>query len=266
MLKYLFLHMHKTGGTSVVENFWKPSIPLDERYLEEDHLPGGPREQEAYLYNYMYCTARDFRLNYRDVFTAFWNTHLPRDRRLYLGHFGYGIHDVIGGPCRYATVVRDPIARTISHFHVVKSLKAFDGDFGDYIQSGGIETSNYQTMLLTRDGFSRRHCLTVADLDEALHNLTTEFDFCVTEDIDDFVDELIVKYRRPIVNARIWANRTDDSITVKGSPLFVHERFPVDESAMGLLIEKNQLDLVLYQSARDESRRRRRKTNQGGNE
>ena len=257
MLRHLFLHIHKTGGTSVVENLWRPLIPLAERYLEDDFLPGEPLEGSPYLFQHMYTIARDYHLRYRDVFAAFWNTHMPRDRRLYSGHFGFGIHEIIGEPYRYSTVIRHPVERTLSHFHLLKSIEAFPGGFADYLAADGYEVSNYQVKMLTRDGFFRFHMTESKYLDEALHHLMTEFDFCTTESIDDFMDELIARYHWPIENRRIVANRTDDMRTVKGSPQFAHRRFPIDPELVKVLEQKNQLDMILYRTAREEYRRRR---------
>lgn len=250
MLTHLFLHMHKVGGTSVVENLWKPAVPLAERHVEEDLIHGGERFGEFYSYLHMHILTHQYGLAYRDVFASFWNAgKVPRGRRLYSGHFGYGIHDVVGGPCRYSTVVRDPVARTVSHFHLSKSLGNFAGDFAEYLDSGRVETRNYQVTALTRNGFSQPGGVAEGDLHEAVHNLSTEFDFCVTEHIDAFVDGMIAKYRLPVENRRRVANRTADSTHVKGWPLSEHRRFPVDEVLLPRLAELNQLDLRLYEFA-----------------
>ncbi len=39
--------------------------------------------------------------------------------RLYIGHQAFGLHEHIPRPCEYVTVVRDPVARIVSHYHHV---------------------------------------------------------------------------------------------------------------------------------------------------
>lgn len=250
MLRHLFLHIQKAGGTSVVENLWKPAVPVAERYLEDDLVAGGASHGEPHTYFEMSVVSHVYGLPYRDVFAAFWNAgKLPRHCRLYSGHFGYGIHEVIGGPCRYCTVIRQPVGRVISHFNLLKSLDFFDGDFGQYLTSGKMEVDNYQVRALTRRGFCHAP-VAEGDLHEAIHNLTSGFDFCVTEHLDEFVDGMIEQYRLPIENCRVVANRTADATHVKGSPHIAHQQFPVDPDLLPRLAEMNYLDMRLYEFAK----------------
>lgn len=257
MLCHIFLHVHKTGGTSVVENLWMPAVPLDDRHVEEDLIPGGVLHGRPYTYAEMYGLAYHHGLAYKDVFAAYWNVaKVPKYCRLYSGHMGYGVHEAIDGPCRYSTVLRHPIERTLSHYHLIQSLGVFDGDFGDYLDRGGIEVSNYQVKMLTRFGFCHSPGVTEGDLHEAIHHLETQFDFAVTEHIDAFVDGMIAKYRLPIDNRRAVVNRTDDAATVKGFPQRSHRRFPVDEALLPKLVAMNAFDLRLYEYAREASAKR----------
>lgn len=41
--------------------------------------------------------------------------------RLFIGHQSFGMHQHIPRPCEYVTVVRDPVARVISHYHHVRN-------------------------------------------------------------------------------------------------------------------------------------------------
>lgn len=257
MLRHLFLHIHKTGGTSVVENLWKPSVPVAERHLEDDLLPEGKLSGCPNTYCEMYCLAYHHGLAFQDVFAAFWRAgKLPRECRLYSGHFGYGVHEVIGGPCRYSTVIRNPVDRTVSHFQLIKSLGHFPGDFAHYLTCDGIELANYQIKLLTGRGFCHPRRMTEGDLHEAVHNLRTQFDFCVTEHLDAFVDGMIAEYRLPTENRRLVANRTADAGQVKGSPHAQHQQFPIDPGLLPRLAELNALDVRLYEYAKRASAQR----------
>ncbi len=50
---------------------------------------------------------------------------LPRGTRVVFGHMNFGLHRAI--PVRYATVLRDPVARYFSHFRLYWSQKARNG-------------------------------------------------------------------------------------------------------------------------------------------
>jgi hypothetical protein len=39
------------------------------------------------------------------------------DVRLVMGHAAFGLHEALAAPARYITVLREPVARAISHFH-----------------------------------------------------------------------------------------------------------------------------------------------------
>ena len=39
--------------------------------------------------------------------------------RLFIGHQAFGLHEHIPRPCEYVTVLRDPVARIVSHYHHV---------------------------------------------------------------------------------------------------------------------------------------------------
>jgi hypothetical protein len=257
MLRHLFLHIHKVGGTSVVENLWKPAFPLHERHVEEDFHPGAELYGHQYTYKDMYVVSQFHGLPYQDVFTAYVNGgKVPRHCRLYSGHMCYGVHRAFDGPYRYSTILRHPVERTLSHFHLVKSLGGFDGDFAAYLERGGPEVANYQCKMLTPVGFCHGYQPTEGDLHAAIHRLDTEFDFAVTEHIDAFIDGMIEKYRLPIENRCVVVNRTDDAATVKAHPQFEHRRFPVDPQLLPRLAELNVLDMRFYEFAKRESTRR----------
>ena len=89
----VFMHLPKTGGTSVrnaVRGLYA---------REETALIYGNRELLGAMT--------------RGQFDAL-SVDATRQLRLVMGHFAYGIHRQIDRPCRYATVVRDPVERVIS--------------------------------------------------------------------------------------------------------------------------------------------------------
>ncbi|MEM1413770.1 MAG: sulfotransferase family 2 domain-containing protein [Myxococcota bacterium] len=84
----LFTHIPKTAGTS-----FKLGV-----------LAANYREEETWRYGGI---------------AAFLRADLAR-LRLVTGHFYYGLHRVVRRPCRYLTILRDPIARAISHHFWVR--------------------------------------------------------------------------------------------------------------------------------------------------
>lgn len=86
------------------------------------------------------------------------------DQRLELrvcrGHFPFGLHQVVNGPCTYVTILRHPVDRMISHYHYVKeygpghylhqAITENGWSLGEYVSSGvSPELDNGQVRLLT---------------------------------------------------------------------------------------------------------------------
>src|SRR5262245_40388577 len=92
----VFMHLPKTGGTALRSG------------LREMYEP----DAVAFIY-----AARDL----QEAMTQGEFEKLPASRmdalRLVMGHFRYGIHARIGRPCRYVTLVRDPIDRVASLYY-----------------------------------------------------------------------------------------------------------------------------------------------------
>lgn len=124
----IFLHIPKAGGTT---------------------LNG--------IINQQYAKHTTFRFN---SITA-WQTinDLPQPQRqslrLIRGHFAFGLHQFL--PCHaiYFTLLRDPVARFISHYHYVHrspGVKAHEQvrsiSLEEYVETMGAEKGNLQTRLL----------------------------------------------------------------------------------------------------------------------
>lgn len=88
----IYLHIQKTAGTSVVAEFRKKFTEIDmgliypyPHGLSMPQFAQIPLSQKSYY-------------------------------RVVAGHAFFGMHRFMGRPCRYATVMRDPVERVISHY------------------------------------------------------------------------------------------------------------------------------------------------------
>lgn len=78
--------------------------------------------------------------------------------RVVRGHFGYGMHETIGEPAIYVTVLREPLDRAVSHFHYARKRKdhylhnkIVSENLGlkEYVVNGiSLEMDNGQTRML----------------------------------------------------------------------------------------------------------------------
>ncbi|HVX30184.1 MAG TPA: hypothetical protein VHA53_06860, partial [Nitrolancea sp.] len=89
----IFLHAPKTGGTTLV------------RIIERQSAPGSVLN----LYD----------SSYGEELAAYPPEEIERIRAI-AGHFYFGVHRFIARPSVYITVLRDPVARVISHYHFVR--------------------------------------------------------------------------------------------------------------------------------------------------
>lgn len=113
--------------------------------------------------------------------------------RVVVGHFYFGVHERLPGPCHYVTFLRDPVERVVSHYRFVQRHPehylheaASTLNLAEYVRScGTAEPNNDQTRLLAGrelascDGGSSPAMLPVAkrNLDRhAAVGLTEAFD------------------------------------------------------------------------------------------
>ena len=172
----------------------------------------------------------------------------PSQFRLVYGHMPFGIHEAVGRPARYFTIVRNPVERVVSHFHYVKreprhqlheEVVGSHMTLHDYVTSGiAGELVNGQTALLA--GLEQGTLGSETSvLDRALANLQTHFAAVgTTEDFDRSVVlfKLALGWSKPVVY---------ESYNVTGGrpPLSSIQRKTIDE-----IEAQNQLDDALYRA------------------
>jgi hypothetical protein len=164
--------------------------------------------------------------------------------RLVAGHLPYGVHRHIPRPCDYITIMRDPVDRVISvyklilakrnhmlHDQVVRSRVSLE----QYVESGMDQgqTENSQTRQLSGRQFG---VVDATSLDEAKRNLNTFALVGLTERFEETIALL----------RRTFGLRTSFYLTKNVLP-----PLEVSQRARELLQERNDLDLELYEFARE---------------
>lgn len=107
------------------------------------------------------------------------------------GHLPFGVHVVLGRPCRYVALVREPIARSISQ-HLMgsrESLWSIDTAPAALLERGVI-ADNLQTRLLAGNRDFTEPC-DDRMLERAIENVRTRYDFVgTTETFDRFLADV----------------------------------------------------------------------------
>ena len=163
--------------------------------------------------------------------------------RLVRGHLSYGVHRYIPRPCHYITVLREPVARTISGYKfIIRNPAAFrhhalhDPEVGGkiglegYLESEGVgRKGNRQTRML-----SGRYSgdLDRAALEEAKANLQ---DFLVVGLTERFEETFALMRRALRFRIPVYATK------------LVAPPLEVSGHAIDLIREQNELDRELYE-------------------
>ncbi len=105
---------------------------------------------------------------------------LPGDVRAIVGHARYGVHREVSRPCRYFTVLRDPVERAISLYSYIRSTPAhvrhaevMAGKFG--LAEYARQKRDIQTKYIAGSAASGPDAIDDAELDRAKHHLESEY-------------------------------------------------------------------------------------------
>jgi len=177
----IFIHIPKTAGTTL-------------RSIIEDHFPAN---QLYFLYigNALHPGMEEF---------SALTDEEKRKIKLFCGHFHFGYHRYLPQPCKYITVLRDPVERTVSLYHhlLQKEHARHDKSVVDiqrrinrenltlegFVVSGiTLDTDNAQTRILSGESPEFGQC-TRKTLEKAKLNLREHFAvFGLTERFDESV-------------------------------------------------------------------------------
>lgn len=229
--RLIFLHIPKTGGTTLVH------------ILQRTY--GGGNVLSSYndsslLSAEVVDLLRAGRLSRAPVFTS---------------HLAFGIHEFVPDACTYVTLLRDPIDRTLSQYaHVMRELEAQtpgrsrpSGEapvsLTDYVQDPAFYLDNLQTRLLAGfEAFALPFGACGRDvLEQAKHNLETRVEVAgVTERFDEFL--ILLRHAfgwRPSCYVRL--NLGENRLRQEQLPLGVRE----------LIQQRTEWDQELYAFARE---------------
>ncbi len=225
--RYFFVHLQKTGGTTLIHR-----------------LPRRFRLHE------IYPDASDGAIE-----TAVISVDHLRDRwrargheiRIVTGHFPLCTAELLGARCRTMTVLREPVERTLSYLRHHRQAtpadrsKSLEEIYDDPFRFDGLIHNHMVKMLsLTvdtmTDGALTHADLGSEDLEKAEENVRRMDVVGLQERFETFWDELRIRFEWQLGDP-VRSNQT--------------EQVPVSRAFRERIARENELDIELYQYARD---------------
>ncbi|MFN2125368.1 MAG: sulfotransferase family 2 domain-containing protein [Candidatus Promineifilaceae bacterium] len=224
----IFLHIPKTAGTTLLEI-------LDRQYSPETIFSLGSIAQESIA-----------------QFEAM-DEQERANIRLLRGHLAYGLHEYLPGPAQYFTILRDPVARVISHYNFI--LRTPEHYLYDRVVEGNLSLydllqENYALMLNDAQvrlvsgvwGDAPFGEVTLAMLETAKENLTRSFPVVgLMEQFDKTVLLLKETFNWPAAITYHKRNVTKKGMTVDSLP----------PQTLARIKEVNRQDQALYEFGRE---------------
>jgi hypothetical protein len=222
----LYLHIPKAGGTTLGEYVYSQCR------APEDHDEGLLNAGVLFM-PYGFLKEPDLRIPDYIVPT------LARpELRAVLGHFWFGVHEHVGRPCTYVTLLRDPVERIISLYHYLQLQERMSLE--EFAASPPFkEADNDQVRRIAGEDPPIGGC-TAETLRTAKENLRRHF---AVVGVTERFDETLV-----LLNRRLGWTREVVSYPRNVNP----DRRPTESiprSTLELIRERNALDAELHRFA-----------------
>ena len=222
----LFLHIPKAGGSTLGEYVYNQCCAPEAS--GDNPLDAGV----AYL-DYGFIKDPELTISEHVV-----NLLGRRDLRAVIGHFWFGLHEHITQPCRYITLLRDPVERVVSLYYYTEMHETMSLE--EFARNPPFrEVDNDQTRRIAGVNPPVGEC-TRATLDRARENLRRHFDVVgTTERMDETLAQLNVKlgWNRDVVSFPRNVNAARPN-----SAMLTHE-------AIEAVRARNELDYELWRYA-----------------
>ena len=222
-MTHIFLHIHKSGGTTLKE------------VLNRCYGPEGVVEIDG----------RRYRESYKEIVADLQSGSLASPE-LIKGHQLFGIHQHIQGQSQYFTMLREPISRTVSLFNLLRQIDLYpeiNSQQMDLIAfaKSGLAFAADNGMVRFIGGISLEDCpygqLSEIHLQQALQNLAQHFTFVGLSEQFDL--SLLAMHKQ-----MQW----------KRKPLYVSEnvtsgnfkKYKPSEEEIGFLKEFLRFDIAIY--------------------
>ncbi len=172
------------------------------------------------------------------------------------GHMNYGVHGLVGRPCLYITMLRNPVDRIISHYYYLQ--RDPHHPLNRLFRRSGFSLRDFLTKTTDNDNGQTRALAGVANALALFNSERVRFGKC-TDAI----------FEKAMANLNSFAvvglqERFDESVVLmkrilkwKAPPVYVSQnvghhsprRIDVSEDDVGLIRQFNSLDLRLYEYA-----------------
>lgn len=239
----IFLHIGKTAGTTM-RWILRRQYPAEEILVTRNKTIRGEDPDPT-------------RLPREDTLSYFANLpHAERERAsLIMAHTVFGIHEFIPKPCVYFTLLREPVALTLSQYSYISGKtthrlheQAKSMPLIEFIQSGiALQTDNSQTRAISGDTTTPFGGCSDAMLEQAKANIEAQF---TVVGLTERFDETLLMLRRAFAWRNVYYARANVTPA--------HRRPTLPVEAREAIERQNRFDMELYAWAAerfDEARR-----------